>query len=134
MADHPNALRARQALDTFMRGDLERYREFFDDDVAWHVGGYHPLSGDYRGRDALFEYFDRIANLSEKTLNIEPLAILGSDHHVAMFTQVTASRGARRLDVVLAQALSVGGDGRFTEYWALADDQEAVDNFWSDER
>jgi hypothetical protein len=33
--------------------------------------------------------------------------------------------------VVQAQAFRMNADGKFTEYWALADDQDAVDAFWS---
>lgn len=31
-------------------------RDFFTDDVVWHVAGKHPLSGDYRGKDSLVGY------------------------------------------------------------------------------
>ncbi len=129
--EHPNVARARQALEAFTKRDLDAYSEFFAEDVVWHVGGYHPLSGDYKGRNALFGYFERVAELSGGTLRVEPLSILGSDRHLAMSTRATGSRAGHHLDVLLAQAFSIGADGKFTEYWALADDQEAVDRFWS---
>ena len=57
--------------------------------------------------------------------------ILADDAHGGVFTRVTADRDDRHLDVVLAQAYRINPDGKFTEYWALADDQGAVDAFWS---
>ena len=42
-----------------------------------------------------------------------------------------ADRDDRHLDIVLAQAYRINPDGKFTEYWALADDQDAVNAFWS---
>ena len=53
MAEHPNAGLLREAISLFNRGEWDAYREYFTDDVVWHVGGDHPLSGDYRGRDAM---------------------------------------------------------------------------------
>jgi hypothetical protein len=35
------------------------------------------------------------------------------------------------MDVLLAEALTLDPIGRWTEYWALANDQDAVDAFWS---
>jgi uncharacterized protein len=131
MAEHPNATRAREAMETFGRGDLHGYRDFFTEDVLWHVGGEHPLSGDYRGREALFGYFARVGELTGATLRIDPLDVLADDTHCAIFTRVTAQREGKEMDVVLAQAFKVNAEGRWTEYWALADDQEALERFWS---
>jgi ketosteroid isomerase-like protein len=115
----------------FNSGDLEEYRRFFTDDLVWHVGGHHPMSGDYRGLEAAFAYFERVRQLTDGTLRSIPEDILADDTHIGVFTHVTAERGGRHLDVLMAQAFRVNPDGRFTEYWALADDQEAVDAFWS---
>jgi ketosteroid isomerase-like protein len=122
----------REHSSVFNRGDFEDYRRFFTDDVVWHVGGNHPMSGDYRGLESIFEYFERVRQLTAGTLRSEPLDILADDTHIGVFAHVTAERQGRgRLDVTLAQAFRVNLQGRFTEYWALADDQEAVDAFWS---
>ena len=64
MAEHPNAGLIREAISLFNRGDWDAYREYFTEDVVWHVGGNHPLSGDYRGRDAIFEYFEKVRDLT----------------------------------------------------------------------
>jgi ketosteroid isomerase-like protein len=131
MAEHPNVARARQAFATFNRGDFAAYEQFFTDDVVWHVGGNHALSGDYQGRDALFAYFDKVRQLTGGSLRTAAQDILADETHCGVFTRVTAEREGRQLDVVQAQAFRVNADGRFSEYWALADDQEAVDAFWS---
>jgi ketosteroid isomerase-like protein len=131
MTEHPNVARARGAFETFNRGDFGAYRQFFTEDVVWHVGGNHPLSGDYRGRDALFAYFDKVRQLTGGSLRTTPQDILADDAHCGVFTRVTAERDGRKLDVVQAQAFRVNADGKFSEYWALADDQDAVDAFWS---
>jgi len=44
---------------------------------------------------------------------------------------VTAHRDVRTLDVLVAEALTLDPEGRWKEYWALANEQDAVDAFWS---
>lgn len=131
MGDHPNVARTRQALDALASGDMDAYREFISENIVWHVGGDHPFTGDYRGRDALFEYFQKVDELTDGSLQVDREEILADDTHAAVFARVTAQRERRSLDVVLAQALTVDKDGRLTEYWALANDQRSVDEFWS---
>jgi ketosteroid isomerase-like protein len=131
VAEHPNVGLLREAISTFNRSDFDAYRKYFTEDVVWHVGGNHPLSGDYRGRDAIFEYFEKVRELTGGGLRSAPQDILADDSHGGVFTRVTADRGDRHLDVVLAQAYRINPDGKFTEYWALADDQDAVNAFWS---
>jgi hypothetical protein len=48
-----------------------------------------------------------------------------------VFTRVTADRDDRQLGVVLAQVYRINPGGKLTGYWVLADDQDAVDAFWS---
>jgi ketosteroid isomerase-like protein len=131
VAEHPNVALVRRAIDTFNRGDFDAYRDFFTEDVVWHVGGNHPLSGDYQGRDAIFAYFEKVRELTGGGLRSEPQDILADDSHCGVFTHVTADRGDRHLDVVLAQAYRINPERKFSEYWALADDQDAVNAFWS---
>jgi ketosteroid isomerase-like protein len=126
-----NLTRAREAFDAFSRGDFQAYRNYFADDVVWHVSGNHPLSGSYRGKEALFEYFDRVRELTDASLRVEPESVSADDGHVGVFARVTAERDGRRLDVTMAQAFTVDADGKWTEYWAMANDQAAVDEFWS---
>jgi ketosteroid isomerase-like protein len=125
------AARVRASVDAYNRGDFETLRDFYAEDVVWHAVGNNSLSGDYRGRDALFAYFEQVRDLTAGTLQLHPESILATADEVSMFTRVTADRPGKRLDVLLNQTFKVGPDARWTEYWALADDQEAVDEFWS---
>ena len=131
MADHPGVQRARESVELYINGDFDRLRDFYAEDVVWHTGGKNPLSGDYKGRDALFEYFTKVRAMTGGTLHIEPASIMASDQHTAMFARVTGTREGKTLDITLAQAFKVDEDGRYVEYWAMADDQESVDSFWS---
>lgn len=131
MEGHPNIQRIRDALAAYNDGDFERFRSFIAEDVLWHVGGDHPLSGDYRGREAVFDYYTTVRELTGGTLTLEPLDILANERHGGIFMRVKGARDGKTLDVVLAEALTFDEDGRWAEYWALADEQETVDAFWA---
>lgn len=130
MTDESGVARAQEYLDAFASGDRERIGAFLDEEIVWRVGGYHALSGVYRGREEVLSYFDRVDQETGGSLVLEPEAILSSDRHTMLYTKVRAARDGHAMDVTLAQAFRIGDDGRYTEYWALADDQRAVDEFW----
>ena len=128
----PSVDRLGEYFEALARGDIEALRDHYSEDVVWHVGGTHPLAGTYRGRDSLLDYFERVRELTGGTLRVTPEEVLSGDRHTVMFTRATAQRDDRRLDVGLAQVLEVGEDGRWSEYWAVADDPAAVDAFWAE--
>ena len=133
MDEHGNVRRVRDALETFNGGDLDAYREFFHDDVVWFVRGTHPMAGAYRGIDALFDYFRRARDVTGGSLRIEPLDIVAGDRHAGVVATVRGHRDdGRELDVEMTEAFTFAGDGRVTEFWALATDQSAVDAFWAE--
>jgi uncharacterized protein len=129
--EHPNVRKIRDALATYNSGDREAMREFLAPDIRWHVSGDHPLSGDYEGIEEVLGYFGRVQELTEGSLRIEPTQMLADDGRASIFMRVTATRADRKLDVEMAETLLLDEQGRWAEYWALADDQAAVDAFWS---
>jgi ketosteroid isomerase-like protein len=131
MSVHPGVAQAHRYLDTFAAGDRAALLEFFTDDVVWRVAGAHPLSGTYRGHGEVCSYFEKVQGLTGDSMVLEPESILSSDTFTSILARVRASRDGRDMDVVLAQVLKREADGRWSEYWALADDQRAVDEFWS---
>ncbi len=131
MAEHRNARKAEEYLNDFAMGDFAALRNYYSDDVVWHVAGSHQLSGDYHGRDELFAYFDKVKKLTGGTLTLRAESILASDEHIALFVRASGKRGGKRLDAVLVEAFNVRPDGRWSEFWSMADDQREVDEFWA---
>jgi uncharacterized protein len=129
--EHPNVQKIRDALATYNAGDRSGMRSFLAPDIRWHVSGDHPLSGDYVGVDQVLAYFDRVQELTGGSLRIEPTQMLADDGRASIFMRVTAEREDHTLDVEMAETLLLDDQGRWAEYWALADDQAAVDAFWS---
>ena len=131
MTEHPNVPKIRDALEVYNSGDHDAMRGFLADGIVWHVGGSHEMSGDYRGVDEVVNYFRDVRKATAGTLQVEPVEVLANGRHASIFMHVTAHRDVRMLDVLLAEALTLDEDGRWSEYWALANDQDAVDAFWS---
>ena len=67
MADHPDVAVFNAMYATFTTGDMDKLADLIAEDVRWHVPGKNLISGEYRGRDAIFGCFSKIFELSEGT-------------------------------------------------------------------
>lgn len=127
---HPNVDRLRGFLDAYAAGDRNAVAQALSADAIWHVGGTHQFSGDYRGREAILDYFDTVGRETGHSLLLEPLELLANDNRGAAFLHVTGQRAGRRLDTTMAEAFVFAEDGSIAEFWAHATDQDAIDHFW----
>ena len=124
------AQRLAEAMAMISTGEVERFGEILlADDVVWHWPGRSSVSGDYHGREAALGLLRGFVTLTGNRLKIEPIDILEGDDHLMSFTHVTAAREGDSLDVVMADAMRFGDDGRVVEFWTLSNDQTAVDRF-----
>jgi ketosteroid isomerase-like protein len=88
--EHANAMAYRLTVDAFRAGDLEALRDLIADDVVWHVPGTGPLSGEVRGRDALFDWFRRLREVTGGTFTLQEHDVLGNDEHVVALSLMGA--------------------------------------------
>jgi ketosteroid isomerase-like protein len=91
------------------------------------VPGHNPFSGDYQGKEAVYELFrqDRRASLRSEIHDI-----LANDRHAVALTVVHGARQGRVLEDITVHVVHVV-DGRITEAWFFPGDQAASDAFWS---
>jgi ketosteroid isomerase-like protein len=130
--EHPQADRARSVLAEVSGGNLDALDDQVTDDIVWHVGGEHPLSGDYRGRKAVMDYHRRVAELTGGSLRLEPIDVLASDRHLGIFLKAAAGGEGPTIDTTMVEAIRLDQDGKWAEFWGLADDQAGVDAFWKE--
>jgi ketosteroid isomerase-like protein len=124
------AERLGEAMEAISRGEVERFGDILlGDDVVWHWPGRSSVAGEYRGREAVLELLHGFRRLTQNRLHVESLDILEGRDHLMSFTHVTAEQEGRQLDVVMADAMRFGADGRVEQFWTLSNDQEAVDSF-----
>ena len=131
MADHPNIDLARRGYKAFGEGDMETLTELIAEDAVWHVGGNNALTGDYKGREAVFGLFAKFGEMSEGTLSIELHDVLANDDHTVVLTTVTAAGSSGKTLSVNTTDTSHISNGQLTEFWSFGSDQAALDAYFS---
>lgn len=126
---HPNAELLREAYDAFGRGDIPTVVGLFAEEIAWHVPGRSPLSGDYRGHEGVVGFFSRAMELSGGTLRVEADEIIGDGERVVALTTVSAERNGRSWSSPEVHVWRVR-DGRVVEFTEYQGDQQTEDEFW----
>ena len=125
-----NSERLAEAMGAVSRGDVEGFADILlADDIVWHWPGRSSVAGDYYGRLAVIGLIRGFHELTGGRLRVEPVDILEGREYLMSFTHVTADQEGSHLDVMMADAMRFGDDGRVVEYWTLSNDQEAVDAF-----
>lgn len=128
MAEHPNIARLREGYAAFGKGDFAALNELFAEDVVWHNPGRNQLAGDYRGRDAVYEFFGRLMEITEGSFRLDVHALLADDEHGVALVRSTAHRGDKSLETRDTHVFHLR-DGWVTEFWGASTDQYAIDDF-----
>src|SRR3989441_8868593 len=98
MFEHPNAALVERLYAAFDAGDAESLKKLIAEDAVWHVPGSTEISGDHRGHEAIFAYFQKLAELSGGTFRAELVGPLASDMHAPAFAAAIGERGERVLE------------------------------------
>lgn len=131
MSEHPNATRVRDLVDKIMAGDLEGALDAYSEQAIYRVGGNNLVSGSYRGRQEMRDFFIRLGEITEGTMRVGVEDVVADDNHAVMFWALTADRKGKHLDARGAMAFKIDDAGKFTESWFLYNDQVAYDAFFS---
>lgn len=130
MTAQDNAKLIQEGYEAFGKGDVPAVMAIWADDIAWHVPGRSPLAGDYRGKDAILGFFGQLQERSEGSFRLEMHDLLASEDHVVALVTEIGHRGERTLNSPATHVWHVR-DGKATEFWAMAADSYATDEFWS---
>jgi ketosteroid isomerase-like protein len=128
---HPNEELARKGYASFEKGDLDTLRnEVFAPGIQWHIPGRSSIAGDYSGIDEVFGFFGKIAQESGGTFRLEIHDVIGSDTHAVGLVTATGVRNGKSIDDKTVHVFHIE-NGKVVEFWGHAQDQYAVDEFWS---
>jgi ketosteroid isomerase-like protein len=120
----------RKGYEAFGKADFETLSGLMTDDTIWHAPGNNPLSGDYKGKEAVLGLFAKIGEESAGSFNIELHDLLANDEHgVALYT-ARGDRGGKHLENNGVHVAHFR-DGKLAESWLHSTDQGALDEFWS---
>jgi len=131
MAEHPHAALIRKGYDAFSRGDMDTLRGLMSADCTQHVPGSHPLSGDFKGQDAIIDMYRRLAEETAGSMRVVLMNILvdGRGHAVAVH-RFTAERQGRRIDEPGAIVFRIVGD-KVTDLDECVEDIDRSNEFWA---
>jgi ketosteroid isomerase-like protein len=97
MAEHPHAQLVRKGYEAFQRGDMDTLRGLLAADCTQHVPGSHPLSGDYKGQDAIIDMYGRLFEETGGSMSAELLNLLVDGRgHVVSLHRFSAERQGHR--------------------------------------
>ena len=111
-------------------GDLAPVEALLADDVVWHVPGTSPIAGDYRGRDAVIDYFRARRERAGGTIEITKTGDVSHDEALVQLADGRAALGGRDVVWRTAGVYRVAG-GRIAEAWLVPLDQEQFDEAWA---
>jgi hypothetical protein len=118
-------------------GDLERIRQYWDQDMVWQVPGHNRLSGWYNGLDAFLGFMGEVGRLSGNSFNMQPIAgqVIVTGEYSADLTRNRGHRAedsAKSMDIEVVHVLRwrngkvVAGKGAI-----FGDETTEYDQFWS---
>lgn len=125
---HPNAELVRRGFEAFAVGDMATLDTILSDDVRWHSTGKAPFSGDFEGKQAVFENWATIPTVVD-SFRQDIHAIVADDEHAVAMVDLTITRGDRTYSGPQIIVFHVA-DGKATEGWVVAVDQAADEAFW----
>jgi ketosteroid isomerase-like protein/mannose-6-phosphate isomerase-like protein (cupin superfamily) len=92
-ADDKYMTLVRRGYQAFNSGDFETLRSILSHDVVHHVPGHSQLAGAYKGIDAVFGYYGKLAELTDGQFRADLIDVFGTGQgHVTALHQVTATR------------------------------------------
>jgi uncharacterized protein len=130
MEEHPNATAYRRTADAFRANDRDALADLISADVVWHVPGDNALAGEVHGRDALFEWFDRLRDVTGGTFGLREYDVLANDEHVVALSRMTAVKDGAQVGVDVISVFHYR-DGVQHERWFVPEDREAWDRLFS---
>jgi uncharacterized protein len=98
--------------------------------IVWHVPGHNPVSGDYHGFEEYTQLMpSRMAPLTRWDFTLD--RVMANGDYVMTTFRLQGERKGIAIDLHGGHLMRLSADGQIVEGWGFADDQEALDRFFS---
>jgi uncharacterized protein len=126
---HPNEDLVRRGYGAFGAGDTDTLSQLMASDVVHTSPGNNQLSGEYKGQEAVFGYYGKIAEVTNGTFkaDLESVRAEGDDKVVTRHRNL-GQRGDKSLNVMDTLTFTIR-DGKIASIVEAPDDQAAMDDF-----
>jgi uncharacterized protein len=120
----------RRGYEAFAKGDIETLKTLFSTNANWHEVASGVLPGNYRGAQAIFEFFGQLGHETDGTIRAEPQTLAASGDHVFVLHRTTGKRKGKTLNTKTVLVFKLD-KGVVTEVTAFQFDHPAYAQFWS---
>ena len=120
----------RRTYEAFQAGDAETLTRNFAPNIHYRVSPAGKFSGDYRGVQAVMEFFGQIAQESEGSFRVALVDMAASGARVFALHKISGKRGGKTLDSSDVIVFTLAG-GAITEATIYSGDYPAGAAFWS---
>jgi NAD(P)-dependent dehydrogenase (short-subunit alcohol dehydrogenase family) len=135
VGEHPNlapfrAAEEARARNEFGPEDMALIERFLREDVKWiSPWGQGPSS-----RDEVVAQFGQFNQATGGTMQLDLNEVFADDRHAVSLVRLQADRPDRpdkHMDVKEANVFHLDEDGKAYEFWGVADNQAAINEFWT---
>jgi ketosteroid isomerase-like protein len=121
-----------RARGKFDDADMAILNDVFADDVVWHSTGRGAIQQDLKGKEAVLGAWREVAERSGDSFVLEPGSVYGDDYHVVGISRISAKRDDRTLDMGEVEVFHMTPDGKISDFWGIAEDEDVLAAFWVD--
>ena len=125
-----NVAQVRKGYEAFAAGDTATLTELFHPDAVWNVPPAGVITGNYRGRDAIFAFFAQTQQEAKGTFRAVPSAFAATGDQVFVQQQTSGERNGRSLQSGAVLVFTLDG-GLVREVREYIDDYPTAEAFWS---
>ena len=98
MAETKGVENLRRGYKAFADNDMDTLTEIIPENAVWHIGGRNQTSGDYNGREAIFGYFGKLAELTGGTFKADLQHVVGDDNYVVALQRTSCTVNGKSMD------------------------------------
>ncbi len=120
----------KRGYEAFAKGDVATLKTLFAADAIWNQTETGVLPGNYKGAQAILEYFGMLAHESQGSLRVVPQTMAASGDLVFVLERVTGTRKGRTLDTTDVLVFKLN-NGVVTEVSYFPSDHPVYVQFWS---
>lgn len=118
-------------FDAVSKGEIDKLDDLLSETLTWHQPGASDLSGEYRGRPAVYGLIGKFMERSRGTFKFDRVGkLLANGEFVAVSLHFSAQDADRSMSMEGIDLLRIE-DGKIEEVWLFSEDQTAEDLFWS---
>ena len=129
MSEHPNVKQINRMTKAVFENDRDTLADVFTEDLAFHVRGPLPRSGDHTGVDGFLGVLGAIFELTDGDVKIEQLSCTADGTWATEWEHAVLGRNGRTLETKNAFVYRFD-DGRIAEMWMICAAPADAESFW----